>query len=114
MLNVKTADEIKALGQNIILDFGASWCSPCSRFAPTFEATSKMEEFANIKFAKVDIDAASELATSYNITSVPTIVAINNGVVKHSFSGLKTESAFKSWIEKAFDGSLKIEKKTGG
>jgi len=61
-----------------ILYFTADWCGPCQQFRPVYDQIS--EEFPEIAFGKVDIDAQRELADAYGIRSIPTLVAHRDGV----------------------------------
>lgn len=61
-----------------VLYFTAAWCGPCRQFGPVVDQIS--EEFPEITFGKVDIDAHKELAEAYGIRSIPTLVAHRDGV----------------------------------
>lgn len=70
-----TYDVNKAPGHLVVIDFNATWCGPCLRFAPIFEETA--EEFAgSVEFISIDIDQHQNMAQELGITSIPTILFI--------------------------------------
>lgn len=61
-----------------VIDFGASWCGPCQALAPAYDRIA--EEFGAKAFiGKVDVDQDADLASRYNVTSVPTIIFLKDG-----------------------------------
>jgi len=84
----------------VLVDFYADWCGPCHAIAPTIEALSN--EFAGkVKFVKVDVDANQEVASRYEIMSIPTIMLFENGSVEDSIVGAYPASVYKQHIERA-------------
>jgi thioredoxin 1 len=69
----------------ILVDFWAEWCGPCKMFGPVFEKSS--EEHGDITFGKVDTEAQVELAQAFDIRSIPTLMAVRDGVVLYSEPG---------------------------
>ncbi len=81
-----------------LIDFWAEWCGPCHRFAPVYQKVS--EKHPDITFAKVDTDAEQALAAEFNIFSIPTIMAIRDGVVVYQQSGALPEQMLENVITK--------------
>jgi len=94
-----TKDSLKStIEENdiVLIDFWASWCGPCRSFAPTYEKMS--EKYPNITFAKVDTEAEQELAASFGIRSIPTLVAFRDKVGVFSQPGALPSDALEDLI----------------
>ena len=83
----------------IILDFWAPWCGPCKSFGPVYEEVS--EEHPDILFGKVNTEAEQELAGSFQIRSIPTLMIIREKVVIFSQAGALPKGAFQDVIKQA-------------
>jgi thioredoxin len=86
----------------VLVDFYADWCGPCHTIAPTIEALSNEFE-GKVKFVKVDVDANQEVASRYEIMSIPTIMLFENGKVEDSIVGAYPANVYKQHIERALD-----------
>jgi len=83
----------------VVIDFWANWCGPCKSFSPVFEKVAS--EITDVTFAKVDVDAQTQLAQDFNIRSIPQLMVIREGVVVFAESGVLPESALKDLVEQA-------------
>lgn len=81
----------------VLVDFWASWCGPCRTFAPVYETVS--EDNPDIVFAKVDTEAEQGLAGYFQISSIPTLMAIRDGVVLYSQAGALPQPALENLVQ---------------
>lgn len=70
----------------VLVDFFAEWCGPCRMLAPVMQELSEKYE-GKVKFVKLNVDQAPELASSFGINSIPALLYFKNGQVKGSSVG---------------------------
>jgi thioredoxin 1 len=83
----------------VIIDFWAPWCGPCRGFAPVFEKAS--DTHTDVIFAKVNTDEQQELAASFGIRSIPTLMVFREKVILFSQPGALPGSALEQVITQA-------------
>ena len=84
----------------VVVDFYAPWCGPCKMLAPILEQLAPQFE-GRVKFVKLNVDEASELAGRYGIAGVPTLALFRGGQKIDTLVGLASPRALKSWLEAA-------------
>jgi thioredoxin 1 len=82
----------------VIIDFWAPWCGPCKSFAPVYDAVS--EKHSDVVFAKVNTEDEQELAASFQIRSIPTLMIFRDQIAIFSQAGMLPESALEQVIAK--------------
>ena len=84
----------------VIVDFNATWCGPCRMLAPIMEELS--EENQSIKFAKLDVDEVSQVASRYMIASIPTLLFFKDGTLVETQIGFSSKEALEAKFKELF------------
>ena len=82
----------------VVVDYWADWCGPCKSFGPVFEKVS--EDFADAVFAKVDTQNEQEIASWFQIRSIPTLMVFREKVIVFSQPGALPEGALRDVVSK--------------
>lgn len=75
--------------------FTAPWCGPCKMFGPVFDATMQQ---TGTQYTKIDVDSNRDLAFSYNVSSVPTIIFEKDGEVVKRHTGVMSQMQLTSLL----------------
>ena len=80
-----------------LVDFWAVWCGPCRVLKPLLHKIAG--EHPEIQLLTVDVDANGDLATQYDINSIPAVFFLKNGEIVDSFVGVMPEDEIVKKIE---------------
>jgi thioredoxin 1 len=82
----------------VVADFYAPWCGPCRMLTPLLQNLAARYD-GRVKFVKVNVDNAPELADRYGITGVPTLILFQGGTVQDTMVGLPSQRALQRRLD---------------
>ena len=101
-LNVTDASfkkEVLESEMPVLVDFWAEWCGPCQSVAPVVEAISNKYQ-DRLKVCKLNIDEAGDIASKYDVMSIPTLAVFKSGQIIDKVVGAVSETALEATISK--------------
>lgn len=81
----------------VLVDFYADWCGPCRMLTPVLEDVLK-ELSGKVKIAKIDIDKAQNVASNFQVTSIPTLILFKDGKEVGRLVGLRDQATIRDFI----------------
>lgn len=82
----------------VLVDFWASWCGPCMMLAPAIEECAKEWE-GKVKVGKINVDEESELAISYGVMSIPTLMVFKDGKIVNQSVGYCSKAEVEALLK---------------
>ena len=80
----------------VLLDFWASWCGPCRMVSPVIDEIAS--EVSSVKVGKINVDEQPELAQSFKVMSIPTLVLMKEGKVSDTTMGAQPKAKILNFI----------------
>ena len=99
VLNVNKSNfqEIKNSEKTVLIDFYADWCGPCRMVSPIVDQIAT--ENPEFLVGKVNVDEEPELAASFDVSSIPMLVVMKNGVVVNQAVGARPKEQILSMLK---------------
>jgi len=86
----------------VFVDFWAEWCGPCRMVGPVVEELAGDYD-GKVNFVKVNVDKANELASKYNVFSIPTLLLLNKGEIIAQQVGAGSKETYQNMIDRALE-----------
>lgn len=91
-------EQVLKSNKPVLVDFWASWCGPCMMLAPTIAEIA--DEYADtVKVAKINVDDAQELALSFGVESIPTLMVFKDGKMINTSVGGRSKEQIVEMFE---------------
>ena len=96
IIHLENAKEFEKLVKEdkILIDFFATWCGPCKMLGPVLERVE-----SKLKVVKVDTDKFEDLARTYGVMSIPTLVLLENGNEVKRNIGFIDKNSLEKWLK---------------
>ena len=98
-LTKENFEQVVTSNPTVIVDYWAPWCGPCRGFAPVFERVA--EANPDVVFAKVNTDDEQEIASHFQIRSIPTLMVFRDQIIVFSQPGALPQNALEQVVAKA-------------
>lgn len=90
--------EVLRSDKPVLIDFWASWCGPCRMLSPVISEIAE-EKAGEVKVCKVNVDEEAELASIFNVSSIPMLVVVKDGRVVNASVGVRPKDQILAMLK---------------
>lgn len=91
-------EEVLQSEKTVLLDFWADWCGPCRMLSPIVDEIA--QEHPEVKVCKVNVDEQPELASSFEVMSIPSLFVIKGGKIVNRSTGVRPKARYWSCLNR--------------
>lgn len=97
LTNQNFESEVLKSDKMVLVDFYANWCGPCQMIAPILSEIAE-EHSGKLKVGKINVDEERELASKYQVSSIPTLLLFKEGKIEKALVGFRSKSEIEEMI----------------
>ena len=91
-------NEVLSSNQPVLVDFWATWCSPCRMVSPVVDEIAE-ESAGKFKVGKINVDEQPDLAAQFNVMSIPTLIVFKDGAAYKNSVGVRSKADILTMLD---------------